>query len=260
MFRYTSSHGDYGHYNVYGSKIVVTNRRTHTEQTVFKHKLRIIVGVIMGLIGLVGWIMGSNLMLIVMPMGVSLSIWNYKKNKNWIKGAKGEAVVFNYLKHLPNQYIILNDLNIPKTFGNIDHVVLGPSGIFTIETKNFKGSYVVEENEWYFTAGSKLIKTYKNPGDQIKTNTGIFSNFLTSKGMKSHRSSTFPVVAFINPNLTIKHKPKHYNVIHPSALTKFIIGQRKKLNKTDVRLIAALLNEYSAELSYSDVVYPLRFR
>lgn len=239
--------------------MVISNRRTHTEQTIFNYHLKIIVGVIIGLIGLIGWILGSNFMLLTVPLGTSLSIWNYKKNKNWIKGAEGEATVFNYLKLLPNQYIILNDLTIPHTFGNIDHVVLGPKGIFLIETKNLKGSYVVEENEWYFTAGSKLVKTYKNPGDQIKTITGVFSKFLASNGRKSYRSSTFPVVAFINPNLTIKHKPKYYNVMHPSVLAKYILGHKKKLNKTDVRLIAELLMEYSAEISYSDKVYPTLF-
>ena len=246
-------------YDVDKFRIIVSNRKTHTEQIIFKHKLRITVGALMGLIGLSGWIMISNFMLIIIPIGALLSIWNYKKNKNWIKGAKGEATVFKYLKQLPNQYILLNDLNLPDTFGNIDHVVLGPNGIFTIETKNFKGSYVVEKDQWYFIAGSKLVETYKNPGDQIKTNTAVFSKFLGAHGLKSYRSSTFPVVAFINPNLTVKHKPKTYTVMHPSILAKFIMGPRKKLNKKDVGLIAELLMEYCAEISYSDVIYPSIF-
>jgi hypothetical protein len=53
------------------------------------------------------------------------------------KGAVGEAVVAHVLDNFPDDYYVIND--ITTDFGNIDHVVVGPSGAYIIDTKNWKG-------------------------------------------------------------------------------------------------------------------------
>lgn len=58
------------------------------------------------------------------------------------KGAAGERSVARRLATLPKeQYVILNDLLLPTSYGTtqIDHVVVSIYGIFVIETKNYKG-------------------------------------------------------------------------------------------------------------------------
>jgi len=56
---------------------------------------------------------------------------------NFRKGAVGEAVVGYILESFPDDYRVINDLTTP--FGNIDHVTVGPSGVYVIDTKNWKG-------------------------------------------------------------------------------------------------------------------------
>jgi hypothetical protein len=58
-----------------------------------------------------------------------LSISSYNKSKSWIKGAKGEKLVPKYLNQLSKDYIILNDVTLPGRYGNIDHIVVGTTGI-----------------------------------------------------------------------------------------------------------------------------------
>ena len=53
------------------------------------------------------------------------------------KGATGEAAVARILSDFPEDYHVINDLSTP--FGNLDHVVIGPTGVYVIETKNWKG-------------------------------------------------------------------------------------------------------------------------
>lgn len=53
------------------------------------------------------------------------------------KGAVGEAFISHVLDNLPDSYYVLNDLATP--YGNLDHVVVGPNGIFVLDTKNWKG-------------------------------------------------------------------------------------------------------------------------
>ena len=58
----------------------------------------------------------------------------------WRRGAEGEHVVAELLESdLPDEYVVFNDVRFPGRMSNIDHVVIGPSGIFTINTKNWRG-------------------------------------------------------------------------------------------------------------------------
>jgi hypothetical protein len=75
-----------------------------------------------------------------------------KKSKLY-KGAEGEILVIEKLRNLTDDYCIFNDLffeldngvNFNGAFlksAQIDHLVIGPSGIYVIETKNWSEAYV----------------------------------------------------------------------------------------------------------------------
>jgi hypothetical protein len=74
------------------------------------------------------------------------------------KGAVGEAVIARILTDFPEGYVVINDLSTP--FGNLDHVVVGPTGVFVVETKNFKG--VVSSD-----GGGNLLVNGKSPEKPI---------------------------------------------------------------------------------------------
>lgn len=57
--------------------------------------------------------------------------------KNWVKGLEGENIVLEQLNTLPENYFVFHDVKLPGGYGNIDHIVVGPTGLFVIETKNF---------------------------------------------------------------------------------------------------------------------------
>lgn len=57
-----------------------------------------------------------------------------KKEGNYDSGLKGEGSIFFTLKKLTNDYIVFQDVRINKA-GNIDFVVLAPTGIFALEVK-----------------------------------------------------------------------------------------------------------------------------
>ena len=57
---------------------------------------------------------------------------------NWRRGALGEYEVGAELERLSDDYFVFNNLNTAG-FGNFDHVVIGPAGLFAIETKNWSG-------------------------------------------------------------------------------------------------------------------------
>ena len=63
----------------------------------------------------------------------------------WNKGSWGEGAVGNALRTLPDEYHVIHDLD--TGFGNIDHIVIGPRGLFIIETKNWSGRVTAANGE-----------------------------------------------------------------------------------------------------------------
>jgi hypothetical protein len=58
------------------------------------------------------------------------------------RGTAGEDTVARILANLPREFHVINDLTTPR--GNLDHVVVGPTGVFLIDAKNWRG--VVSSN------------------------------------------------------------------------------------------------------------------
>ncbi len=52
-------------------------------------------------------------------------------------GAEAHKRISEALEELPGDFRVIHDLTTP--FGPVDHVVIGPTGVFVISTKNWKG-------------------------------------------------------------------------------------------------------------------------
>ena len=58
----------------------------------------------------------------------------------WAKGSEGERFLAARLqKLLGERAVLLHDLKLPRTRGNIDHVAVAASGVWVIDTKKYKG-------------------------------------------------------------------------------------------------------------------------
>jgi len=60
----------------------------------------------------------------------------------WYRGALGEAAVGRLLEKLPEGWTVLHAVPVGKGDSDIDHVVIGPGGVFTINIKNHAGHKV----------------------------------------------------------------------------------------------------------------------
>jgi hypothetical protein len=64
----------------------------------------------------------------------------------WERGAEGEAAVARALEALPDGWIVLHDLTWPgRQRANLDHVVVGPQGVFVVDAKNWSGRIEVRD-------------------------------------------------------------------------------------------------------------------
>jgi ssDNA-binding Zn-finger/Zn-ribbon topoisomerase 1 len=66
----------------------------------------------------------------------------------WETGARGEEWTARMLDPLTERgFVILHDCRIPGSKANIDHIAVGPSGVFVIETKNVAGRLRIDGND-----------------------------------------------------------------------------------------------------------------
>ena len=66
---------------------------------------------------------------------------NLRESRAWRRGYEGERVVGELLESaLPDTFHVFNDVHFPGRTANVDHIVIGPSGIFVMDTKNWRGN------------------------------------------------------------------------------------------------------------------------
>jgi len=76
---------------------------------------------------------------------------------NWRRGAAGEEETGRILARLSPDFSVLHDRRIPLSQANVDHIVIGPTGVFVIETKRYSGRLTVHGAE-VFVAGRRRTK------------------------------------------------------------------------------------------------------
>jgi len=65
----------------------------------------------------------------------------------WERGAEGEVAVARALEALPDGWVVLHDLAWPgRKRANLDHVVVGPGGVFVVDAKNWSGRVEVRDH------------------------------------------------------------------------------------------------------------------
>jgi hypothetical protein len=65
----------------------------------------------------------------------------------WERGADGEQATADALKALPAGWTVFHDVRWPgRRYANVDHVVVGPGGVFVVDSKNWSGAIVVRDD------------------------------------------------------------------------------------------------------------------
>jgi hypothetical protein len=61
--------------------------------------------------------------------------------RTWQRGAQGERQTARLLDRLTREgFVVFHDLAVPDSPANVDHLVIGPSGVFLIDSKQWAGS------------------------------------------------------------------------------------------------------------------------
>lgn len=121
---------------------------------------------------------GILFFLVAVSAGVLLA-WGSRRLGNFLKGAKGEEWVAHELAFLSSDYSVFNGLRFKGGKQNFDHIIVGPAGVFVVETKNWKGSVQFRDGKLY--AGGK--EPSRPPIRQVKAAAAELSAWLDDIGV-----------------------------------------------------------------------------
>lgn len=171
---------------------------------------------------------------------IILGIIIAKSGDSFSKGAEGEALVSEVLEQFPDDWFIFNDMVVGTS--QIDHIVISPKGVHTIETKNYRGKIYgnADEKEWLQVLGHNHKTSFYNPVKQGNKHSLNLSKHLENSGFKTWVNT---IVIFPNPEVKLKVFSPKVNVIHLDELYSHMSAQRDVLDTVKCSDIANILLE-----------------
>ena len=131
-----------------------------------------------------------------------------RRVERFFKGARGEEHVSEILKTLPDGYHVFNDF--VACGKHIDHVVVGPGGVFSVETKCWRGRVTVEEGR--ILLDGQLPD--RSPITQANREASLVRSALASAGWTG---PVTPVLAFASDTFAAHRANLHGTIVMNSC-------------------------------------------
>ena len=150
---------------------------------------------------------------------------SFRRWVRWLLGRKGTCAVAEALKSLPDDYIVLNDIVLPDSKGNVDYLLIGPNGIFSIEIKNYSGFVKCEEDEWFINGRRirSLSKQAKRNGIAVR---GCIAQSFA--GSQTGIPYVAPLLVFVGSRTKLKLFKPTVPVLKLGELVEFIRHREAK--------------------------------
>lgn len=158
----------------------------------------------------------------LLMIGSSLLALFFDRSVNYRRGLQGERAVATELSELDDSYGLINDVKFRNTFGNIDHIVLGPNGVFVIETKNWHGAVTCNGDSW--AAQNREIRS---PSRAIKIN-ALKIKQIVERLNSSNRPQVWieGIVVMTDPNVQLERRNPAVPVLKIGELCTYIRGKK----------------------------------
>ncbi|WP_198415199.1 nuclease-related domain-containing protein [Cryobacterium tagatosivorans] len=160
-----------------------------------------------------------------------------QESVSWYLGATGEIAVGRILATLPPEWTSFHALPIGKKGADIDHIVIGPGGVFTINTKHHAGKPV-----WVGTR-TVMVSGQKQPYIRnAEYEAGRVTKLLRER--MPLLPAAQPVLALVNPKtLTIRTKPEQVKVVADTGLRRWLLKRPAVLEVAELGQLTALIDD-----------------
>jgi hypothetical protein len=170
-------------------------------------------------------------------------------------GFSGERQVGRALgKELPQDFAVINGLELPRGAGDIDHLVVGPTGVFLLETKTMAGRITcAADGSWHRTrigrGGSTYAAYVGDPAAQVQRNIFALRQALRTRLPDLFRGTPLWIeglVVFPHPNTELEtgHSRVPAVLLADASLRICAHSPRRRLQPNEVdAIVRALLAE-----------------
>lgn len=171
-------------------------------------------------------------------------------------GLRGQRFVARVLSCLDDSFYLVNNLKMPGRADDVDHVVVGPNGLFALETKHHRGRIFWQDGQWYQSKMSRNgilqpDEPMRDPVAQLKRNVDYLRSCINATDrVLSQRTGlwiegavvfTHPAASLDIPEETLATFP--FPVLKIRDLPAHIAGHvpRRFFTAAEVRAIVELL-------------------
>ena len=151
----------------------------------------------------------------------------------WYKGALGEVAVGRILERLGPEWAVLHAVPVGAGTSDIDHVLIGPAGVFTLNTKNHAGQSVWVAGRTLMVAGKKQRHLYNASYEATRT-----AKLLT-RSVNEPVEVTGVVVVVAPKSMTVRERPSGVAVVTDRELLRWLSGRPNVLTPSQMAGITA---------------------
>jgi hypothetical protein len=162
---------------------------------------------------------------------------------HWLAGAEGECRTAKELDRLPDEYFVFHDFHERRPDGNraawnIDHIVVGPTGVFVIDSKNPAASTIRD---------TEHSRATKDRVKQTVRQTMQVREWLVQAEMPTSTLWVQSVVVFAKKNVYVHATEENHTWVLPlRMLLARIKDQNRYLTRLDVARIQKSLAQKRA--------------
>ena len=156
-----------------------------------------------------------------------------RDNYPWYKGALGEIAVGEILERLGPEWTVLHAVPVGAGASDIDHVLIGPGGVFTLNTKNHAGQSVWVAGRTLMVSGKKQRHLYNASHEAAR------AAKLLTRGVKAAVEVTGVVVVVAPKSMTVRERPSEVAVVTDRQLLRWLSDRPNVLTPRQAAAISA---------------------
>jgi nuclease-like protein len=155
---------------------------------------------------------------------------NTTAERAWRMGARGERFSGWLLDRLPEGWHVFHDVPVGERGATIDHLVIGPAGVFTVNTKNLRGKIWLAPRTLLVDGRKRdyLPKAVREAGRASR---------LLGEALRRPIAVT-PVLSIIADEWTVKERPTDVIVATPRGVKRLLLDRGGTLGPREVHEIA----------------------
>ena len=155
---------------------------------------------------------------------------------SWYLGAQGEITVGKLLATLPSDWTAFHAVPIGKNDTDIDHILVGPGGIFTINTKHHCGKHIWVGARTVTVSGHKkaYLPAAEHEAERVTT---------VLRERMPLLAPVQPVIALVDPKqITFRDKPVQVKVLDARVLRRWLLKLQPVLSEDEIAEAVVILD------------------